>query len=117
MQADAAVRARDVDVRGDRVDDVLDRAEVAQADAVEALRGLLLERVQERLLAGVAVEVGVGVAEAREGKRVLPRQELIARQDVDHRPALALRQGVVLGLGVDVGLVDRDVDTDGFHSE
>ena len=61
--------------------------------------------MQEHLLAGVAVEVGVGVAVARECQRVCAVQQLVAGWDV-HLGVLVLAGHV----HVVVALVDRHVD-------
>ena len=65
-----------------------------------------LERAQEHLLAGLAVEVVVGVPVAREGQRIGAVQLLVAGLHVDRREAR------VLGLGERVVVVLVDVHVD-----
>ena len=65
---------------------------------------LILERADEQLLAGVAVEVAVGVAEADEVERLVAAELLVAGLQVDRR--VAARPAV----GVEVAAVDVHPD-------
>ena len=97
--------AGDLDVGGDRLHHIAQRGQLVEPQPVELARRGLLERAQEHLLAGVAVEVRVGVAVARERQRVDAAQELVARRDVDLRVLLGARRVHVV-----VVLVDHHVD-------
>src|ERR1051326_4556246 len=88
--------APDDDALLDRVDDVEQRAERQGA------RDLSFERLQEELLARDAEEVGVEVAIANVGERVVAVEPLVAGPEVDRR--VAARTGVV----VEVAVVDVD---------
>ena len=98
--------ADDRDAVRDRAQHRVDERDVGHRDAVEAVGSARLERAQEHLLAGLAVEVVVGVPVAREGQGIGPVQLLVTRLHVDRREA------GVLGLGewVVVVLVDVHVD-------
>ena len=91
----------DLDVVRDRADEARQRGER------EVVRHLILERAHELLLAREAVEVGVGVAEAHEVERLLARQPLIARLQVDVGVVVVVRAGVL----VVVAPVDVHPDT------
>ena len=84
---------------------------------MEAVGRAGLERAQEHLLAGLAVEVVVGVAVARERERVGALQPLVAGLDVDRREARRRRHaGRVVVVLVDVHVdaaerVDEPLET------
>ncbi len=121
VEVDLLLAARaDGDRLGDRRDDR------GQLRDVRTRRELLLHALHERLLARVAEEVVVGVAEAHERERLAAAEPLVAGLEVDGRVVLAEARVVVEVAPVDVqedavqvvhgldepGEVDRDVVVD-----
>ncbi len=94
--AETGLACGDPDVSCDRRDDL------GQLHRVEVLGDLVLEGTEELLLACLAVEVGIGVAEADELECAAAAQELVAGLEVD--------VGVVGRRRADVLVVVRAID-------
>ena len=71
---------------------------------VQLRRDLLLERFEEELLPGVAIQVGVEVSEPHIGERIARIQPLIAREQVD------LGNAGTVGRIAEISMVDVEPD-------